>query len=72
MVKAKLQLERQDERRLAQLRGELGCFLQSGEIREPSKVQTQGSISSHLEEEEKEGGQKRRRRRRRVMFYFYF
>ena len=28
--------------------------MQSGEIREPSKVRTQGSISSHLEEEEKE------------------
>lgn len=32
------------------------CFLQSGEIREPSKVWTQGSISSHLEEEENEEG----------------
>lgn len=31
-------------------------FLQSGDIREPSKVRTRGCISSHLEEEEEEGG----------------
>lgn len=45
--------------------------LQSGEIREPSKVRTQGSISSHLEEEEKEDMEKRMRRRGDA-FYFNF
>lgn len=46
------------------------CFLQSEEIREPSKVRTQGSISSHLKKEEKEGGRQEKRRRGDVLFLF--
>lgn len=46
------------------------CFLQSVEIREPSKVRTQGSISSHLKEQVKEGGKQEKRRRGDVLFYF--
>ncbi len=47
-------------------------YLQSGEIREPSKVRTQGSISSHLEEEEKEGGKQKKRRQRGDVLGFLF
>lgn len=55
---------------MTQLRQKLYVFLQSGEIREPSKVRTQGSISSHLKEEEKEGGRQEQRRRGDVLFLF--
>lgn len=70
MVDVKLQLDRQDESRLTQFREEL-CYLQSGEIREPSKVRTRGSISSHLEEEEKEGGKQEKRRQRGDVLGFF-
>lgn len=49
------------------------CFMQSREIREPSEVRTQGSISSHLEEEEKEGGRHEEKKQRRGdAFIFIF
>lgn len=46
--------------------------MQSGGIREPSEVRTQGSISSHLVEEEREGGRQEKRRRRRRGDSFLF
>lgn len=45
---------------------EAAYFRHGREIREPSEVQTQGSISSPLvEEEEREGGRQEKKRRRR-------
>lgn len=44
--------------------------MQSREIREPSDVRTQESISSHLEEEEKEGGRQEKKQRRGDVLLF--
>lgn len=46
--------------------------MQSREIREPSEVRTQGSISSHLEEEEKKGGRQEEKKQRGGVFIFIF
>ena len=64
---AKLQWDRRDKTG-RHSGGRTVGFLQSGEIRDPSKVRTQGSISSHLEKRRKED--RKRRKGGGVMFYF--